>query len=88
MTLTYGRYLELLSALDEYTNCTLDKADLQRLIYDHFINKYGSFICGNAKSELKLFVKPSVVSKPKKEKKAFKEFITFINQSLQLKHKK
>ena len=75
MTLSYARYIDLMSALDEYSNSTLEKKDLQDTIYEHYINKYPYFIAENAKGSKRVFFNRDRYSKHVKttEKKYFRK---------------
>ena len=78
MFLSYAKYIELLSALDEYSNCKLEKADLQNAIFKHYTDKYGSITVENSKgSKLVFTVK---YQKQKYNKNLRKQFRNFINQ--------
>ena len=49
MVLTYAKYIELMTALDEHCKCTLPKDKLQDAIFDRYTTKYKSFVAENLK---------------------------------------
>ena len=54
MILSYAKYIELISALDEYSKGVLDKKELQEAIFYHYADKYGSFVAENLKGSNKI----------------------------------
>ena len=76
MILTYGKYLELLSALDEHCKGALEKCELQDAIFDHYMGLYGSFVAENLNKEKRLFKVTFQRSKRNKgERKLFRNFM-------------
>ncbi len=47
MILTYAKYIELLTALDEHTKCKFKRKTLQNYIFHHLMSKYGYFVAEN-----------------------------------------
>lgn len=76
MYLSYPRYLELITALDEYSKCSLNKKELQEAIFNHFAEKYGSFAAENCRGVKRVFV--TKFQRKKSNKKERKLFIKFI----------
>lgn len=86
MVLTYGKYIELLSALDEHCNGTLEKNELQDAIFNHYMSKYGSFVAENVNGAKRLFtVKLQKTKNNKAERKVFRNFM---NEEISVKHLK
>ena len=87
MILTYKIYLQLLTALDEHCNCTLERSTLNNAIFDHYINLYGNFIAENGRGDKRIFsVKHQAGNRIiKAEKKLFRNFM---NQQVKQKIKK
>ena len=86
MVLTYGKYIELVSALDEHCNGILEKNELQDAIFDHYMSKYGSFVAENVNGAKRLFT--IKLQKAKNNKAERKVFRNFMNEELSNKHKK
>jgi len=84
MVLTYGKYIELLSALDEHCNGTLEKNELQDAIFDHYMSKYGSFVAENINGVKRLFL--SRFQETKNNKARRKLFRHFMNEEISVKH--
>lgn len=78
MILSYAKYIELMSALDEYSKGVLDKKELQKAIFYHYADKYGSFVAENLKGSKRLFV--AKYQKSKQNKNEMKIFRNFMNQ--------
>ena len=72
MILLYGKYLDLLSSLDEYTQSHYSKSKLQDLIYTHYTNSYSSFLAQNQHHEIIRISKKSIYRDEKREKKRFR----------------
>ena len=53
-TLTYKTYLDLLTALDEHSNCMMTKRSLQKAIFKHYI-ALGPFKITNAIGDQMVF---------------------------------
>lgn len=86
MVLTYGKYIELMSALDEHCNGALEKDELQNAIFDHYTKLYGSFVAENTKGVKRLFL--IRFQKTKNNKAARKLFRHFMNEEISDKHLK
>lgn len=78
MILSYAKYIELISALDEYSKGVLDKKELQEAIFYRYANKYGSFVAENLKGSKRLFV--TKYQRSKQNKNEMKIFRNFMNQ--------
>lgn len=78
MILSYAKYIELMSALDEYSKGSLEKKDLQKAIFEHYAEKYGSFVAENLKGSKRLFV--TRFQRTKQNKNEMKIFRNFMNQ--------
>ena len=78
MILSYAKYIELLSALDEYSKGKLEKKELQKAIFKHYMEKYGSFVAENSKKTKKLFI--TKYQRSRYNKGVQKIFISFMNQ--------
>ena len=86
MVLTYGKYIGLMSALDEHCGGSLDKNVLQNAIFDHYMYLYGSFVAENInKSKRLFFIKFQKTKNNDAERKIFRNFM---NEELINKHKK
>lgn len=86
MLLSYGKYLDLLSALDEHCRGSLTKVELQNAIFNHYADKYGSFVAENINKVKTLFtIKYQKTKNNKAERKLFR---SFMNQSRLKKKKK
>lgn len=73
--LTYSLYIDLLNALDEYTNCTLRKSDIQDLIFDRYA-KDGPFVAENSNGDRAHFHANYVwKSRVNQERKRFRFFM-------------
>lgn len=86
MLLSYGKYLDLLSALDEHCKGSLTKAELQNAIFNHYADKYGSFVAENINKVKTLFTIKYQKTKNNKAKR--KLFRSFMDQSRHKKKKK
>ena len=78
MVLSYAEYIKLISALDEYSKGVLDKKELQKAIFEHYAEKYGSFVAENLKGSKRLFV--TKYQRNKQNKNEMKIFRNFMNQ--------
>ena len=86
MVLTYGKYIGLMSALDEHCNGALGKDELQNAIFDHYAGLYGSFVAENINGVKRLFL--IRFQKTKNNKAERKLFRHFMNEELNNKRKK
>ena len=78
MILSYAKYIELMSALDEYSKGVLDKNELQKAIFYRYADKYGSFVAENLKGSKRLFV--TKYQRNRQNKNEMKIFRNFMNQ--------
>jgi len=79
MILSYAKYIELMSALDEYSKGVLGKEELQKAIFYHYADKYGSFVAENLKGSKRLFV--TKYQRNRLNKNEMKIFRNFMNQA-------
>lgn len=86
MVLTYGKYIGLMSALDEHCNGALEKEELQNAIFDHYTELYGSFVAENINGVKRLFL--IRFQKTKNNEAERKLFRHFMNEELSDKGKK
>lgn len=80
MLLTYSRYLTLLSALDEHTQCTMQKFELQNAIYDHYIMQDGYIVAENAFRERMIFYARNHLGRKSDRSKYRKQFREFMDR--------
>lgn len=78
MVLTYVKYIELMTALDEHCKCSLDKRELQSAIFNHYADKYGNFVAENYIGSKRLFITKRGQTKYNKNER--KTFIKFMNE--------
>ena len=82
MVLTYGKYIELMSALDEYSEGTHEKHELQSAIFNHYAEKFDSFVAENINGSRRLFkVLYGKSNINKAERKAFRNFMNEVRKS-------
>ena len=87
MLLTYGKYIELLSALDEHCKGMVDKFKLQNEIFNHYMSVYNSsFVAENINRDKQLFI--TSTEKTKRFKSTRKLFRNFMNTEKRIKHDK
>jgi len=77
MLISYAKYIDLMSALDEHCRGTLPKRDIQSIIFKHYMSKYGSFVAENSKGDKKLFA----IKMQKNNDIKRRSFIRFMNES-------
>ena len=77
MVLTYAKYIDLMTALDEYCKGELDRKELQKAIFSRYANKYGSFVAENSKGSKKLFM--IRFQRDKLNKKEMKKFCNYMD---------
>lgn len=77
MLLSYGKYIELMSALDEHCKGTVEKCRLQDAIFDRYMHLYnGSFVAENINNVKMLFsIKLQKTRDNKRERKRFRNFM-------------
>lgn len=76
MVLSYGKYIELLSALDEHCKGTLEKEALQDAIFKHYTGLYRTFVAQNSIGTKKLFSSyMQSKTKTRNERKVFRKFM-------------
>lgn len=80
MVLTYAKYIELMTALDEHCKCTLPKDKLQDAIFNRYTTKYKSFVAENFKGNKRLFT--IRFQREKANNRERKKFRNFMNISL------
>ena len=78
MVLTYAKYIDLMTALDEHCKGTLERKELQDAIFNHYIsismNKV--FVAENMKGSKRRFsLQSQSKSKFKRERNAFRNFM-------------
>lgn len=87
MLLSYGKYIELLSALDEHCKGMVDKFKLQDEIFNHYMSVYNnSFVAENINRDKQLFI--TSTEKTKHFKATRKLFRNFMNTEKRIKHDK
>lgn len=74
MVLTYAKYIDCMTALDEFTKGTLTKRDLQNAIFKHYI-KEDNIIAENLRGSKRLFVSSTRKSRLKSERQSFIKFM-------------
>lgn len=79
MILSYAKYIDLMSALDEHCKGSLEKRELQSAIFNHYMNKYGSFVAENFIGSKRLFL--TKWQKNKYNNSVRKTFIKFMNET-------
>lgn len=76
MLLSYAKYIELMSALDEHCKGDLEREELQNAIFNHYISLYGVFIAENMKGSKKRFCSYlQSKTKTKRQRNAFRNFM-------------
>lgn len=80
MILTYAKYIDLMSALDEHCKGKLPRDALQNAIFDRYTTKYGSFVSENLDGNKMLFtIKFQKGKNNKRERKKFRNFMNTNN---------
>lgn len=77
MLISYAKYIDLMSAIDEHCKGTLSKREIQSIIFKHYMVKYGSFVAENSKGDRKLFA--IKMQKNKYNDVLRRDFIRFMN---------
>ena len=77
MVLTYAKYIDLMTALDEYCKGELDRIELQKAIFKRYTNKYGSFVAENSIGSKKLFM--IRFQRDKLNKREMKKFCNYMD---------
>lgn len=79
MVLSYAKYIDLMSALDDHCKGSLEKRELQSAIFNHYMDKYGSFVAENLIGSKRLFITKR--QKTKYNNSVRKMFIKFMNET-------
>lgn len=76
MVLSYAKYIDLMTALDEHCKGTLERDELQNAIFDHYIGLNRTFVAENMKGSKRLFSSYlQSRTQTKRERKAFRKFM-------------
>ena len=76
MVLSYAKYIDLMTALDEHCKGTLERDELQNAIFNHYIGMNRTFVAENMKGSKRLFSSYlQSRTQTKREKKAFRKFM-------------
>ena len=76
MVLSYAKYIDLMTALDEHCRGDLEREELQDAIFNHYTALNRTFVAENMKSSKRLFSSfLQSRTKTKKERKAFRKFM-------------
>ena len=76
MVLSYAKYIDLMTALDEHCKGTLERDELQNSIFDHYIVLNRTFVAENMKGSKRLFSSYlQSRTQTKRERKAFRKFM-------------
>ena len=76
MVLSYAKYIDLMTALDEHCKGTLERKELQDAVFTHYISMNKIFVAENMKGSKRRFSLPSQSkSKFKRERNAFRSFM-------------
>ena len=76
MVLSYAKYIDLMTALDEHCKGTLEREDLQNAIFNHYISLNRTFVAENMKGSKRLFSSYlQSRTQIKREEKAFRKFM-------------
>ena len=78
MVLSYAKYIDLMTALDEHCKGTLERDELQNAIFNHYIGMNRTFVAENMKGSKRLF--SSFLQSRTKTKKEIKAFRKFMNE--------
>lgn len=82
MILTYIKYIDLMTALDEFSVGKLPRDSLQNAIFDRYANKYGNFVAENSIGDKALFVtKLQKTRINKAERKRFRNFMNTVSNN-------
>lgn len=82
MVLTYAKYIDLMTALDEFSAGSLLKGELQNAIFDRYTSKYGNFVAENSIGNKALFVTKWQKTKINKaERKRFRNFMNTVSNN-------
>ena len=72
MVLSYAKYIDLMTALDEHCKGTLERDELQNAIFNHYIGMNRTFVAENMKGSKRLF---SSYLQSRTARKAFRKFM-------------
>ena len=76
MVLSYAKYIDLMTALDEYCKGTLERDELQNAIFNHYVGMNRTFVAENMKGSKRLFSSYlQSRTATKRERKAFRKFM-------------
>lgn len=76
MVLSYAKYIDLMTALDEHCKGTLERDELQNAIFNHYIGMNRTFVAENMKGSKRLFSSYlQSRTATKRERKAFRKFM-------------
>lgn len=79
MILTYIKYIDLMTALDEFSVGKLPRDSLQNAIFDRYTSKYGNFVAENSIGNKELFVTKWQKTKTNNaERKKFRNFMNTV----------
>lgn len=82
MILTYIKYIDLMTALDEFSVGKLPRDSLQNAIFDRYTSKYGNFVAENSIGNKALFVTKWQKTKTNKaERKRFRNFMNAVSNN-------
>ena len=76
MVLSYAKYIDLMTALDEHCKGTLEREELQNAIFNHYTGLHRTFVAENIKGSKKMF-SSYLQSKTRtnRQREAFKNFM-------------
>jgi hypothetical protein len=76
MGLSYAKYIDLMTALDEHCKGTLERDELQNAIFNHYVGMNRTFVAENMKGSKRLFSSYlQSRTQTKRERKAFRKFM-------------
>ena len=76
MVLSYAKYIDLMTALDEHCKGTLERKELQDAIFNHYIGISRTFVAENMKGSKRLFSSYlQSRTATKRERKIFRSFM-------------
>ena len=76
MVLSYAKYIDLMTALDEHCKGTLERDELQGAIFNHYIGLNRTFVAENMKGTKRLFSSYlQSKTQTKRQRKAFRKFM-------------
>lgn len=76
MVLSYAKYIELMTALDEHCKGEVERNELQNAIFNHYMEKEHSLVAENVNGSKRLFLYRYQRGKKNKiERQAFRSFM-------------